>query len=128
MRNKPEVVRHAELIIYSMIAASALGSLVNKWLGVIGPGEFAFQLLFYALLCMIPYKLGRGSNPTRYVYVVSCVLALLLMLGGGIAVPKIDMIISVVMVPVEAYVCWLLFRPVASSWFTSDGNKVRHGN
>lgn len=128
MRHKPETVKQAELIIYGTIAASALGSLANKWLHAIGPGEFAFQLFFYGLLCMIPYKLGRGSNPTRYVYVVSCILTLLLMLGGGFAVPKIDMVISVVMVPVEAYVCWLLFQPVASSWFTSSGNKVHHGD
>lgn len=96
---------------------SAFGSLANKWLGTIGPGEFAFQLLVYGLLCMIPYKIGRGSNPARYVYVVISAITLLLMVGGGVKVPKLDLIISVVMIPVEIYVSWTLFQPAASRWF-----------
>jgi hypothetical protein len=68
---------------------------------------------------MISYKLGPGSNPARYVYVVICIIALFLMLGGGINVPRLDLLLSIIMIPVEAYV-WMLFQPDASRWFTGE--------
>lgn len=120
--NKPESIRQSETIIYACIVASALVSLIDRWVGAIGPGEFGFQLIFYGFVCMIPYKLGRRSNPARYVYVVSAVITVFLMMGGGVKVPKLDLILSVVMIPVEIYVSWTLFQPAASRWFTGDGD------
>jgi hypothetical protein len=119
--SKPDHIRKAEMIIYVSIAASAVVSLIDKWIGAIGPGNFAFQLMVYGFLCMIPYKISRGSNPARYVYVVICVIALFLMLGGGIRVPRLDLLLSVIMIPVEAYVIWMLFHPDASRWFAGEG-------
>lgn len=118
---KPESIRQCEIIIYYWIAATALVGLIDKWIGAIGPGEFAVQLVVGGFLCMIPYKLGRGSNPARYVYVVISVIGVLLMMGGGVKVPRLDLILSVVAVPVEIYVCWMLFQPEASRWFTGEG-------
>lgn len=122
---KPESIRHSEIIIYVCIAATALVSLIDKWIGVIGPGEFAFQLIVGGILCMIPYKLGRGSNPARYVYVVMSVIGVFLMVGGGVKVPRLDLILSVLMIPVEIYVSWTLFRPETSRWFTGEGDDGR---
>lgn len=120
--NKPESIRQSETIIYACIVASALVSLINRWIGAIGPGEFGFQLIFYGFVCMIPYKLGRRSNPARYVYVVISVINVLLMMGGGFTVPKLELILSVVMIPVAIYVSWTLFQPAASRWFTGEGD------
>lgn len=119
---KPESIRQSEIIIYACIVASALVSLIDRWIGAIGPGEFAFQLIVYGFLFMIPYKLGRRSNPARYVYVVSAVIAVLLMVGGGVKVPRLDLILSVIMIPVEIYVSWTLFQPASSRWFTGEGD------
>lgn len=120
--NKPESIRQSETIIYACIVASALVSLINRWIGAIGPGEFGFQLIFYGLVCMIPYKLGRRSNPARYVYVVVSAINVLLMMGGGFTVPKLELILSVVLIPVEVYVSWTLFQPATSRWFTGEGD------
>lgn len=117
---RPEAVRQAERIIYASIAASGIVSLIDRWMGAIGPGEFAGQLIFDGFLCIIPYKIGRGSNPARYVYVVMCAIAVLLMLGGGLRVPRLDLLLSVVMVPVEVYVGWRLFQPEVSRWFAGE--------
>lgn len=119
---KPASIQQVEIIIYACLAVSALVSLLNKWSGVIGSGEFAFNLVIYGLLCMIPYKIGRGSNPARYVYVISSVLGVLLMMGGGIKIPKVDLILSVIFIPVEIYVSWVLFQPEGTRWFTGLGD------
>ena len=124
---KPAIVARCEIMIYACMGVSALASLVNRWSGVVSPGQFGGNLMVYALLCMIPYKLGQGSNPTRYVYVIINVLALFLMLGGGLAMPKLDVVVSVVMIPVEIYVSWALFQPAVSRWFTGDGDDAGEG-
>lgn len=119
---KPQSVRQSEIIIYACTVASALVGLIDRWLSLIGPGEFAVQLVLYGLLCIVPYKIGQGSNSARYVFAIGVVITTLLMVGGGVKIPRLDFILSVVMIPVEIYVIWILFQPAASRWFTGEGD------
>lgn len=118
---KPKSISQCETIIYVCIAATALVGLIEKRIGVIGFGEFAFQLVLNGLFCIVPYKLSRGSNPARYVYVIGAVISILLMLGGGISISRLGLILTVVLVPVQIYVSWALFQPDATHWFTGEG-------
>lgn len=117
---KPKSIGLCEKVIYCCIAATALVSLIEKRIGVIGVGEFTFQLIVNGLFCVVPYKLGRGSNPARYVYLISALIGVLLMLGGGVTISRLGLILAVVLIPVQIYVSWALFQPEAAQWFTGE--------
>lgn len=116
--DKPDGVKQAELAVWGTLAVSALVALINKWNGAISGGEFAGTLFFYGLLCIIPYKIGRGSNPARYFYAIVTAISLLLMLGGGVGGTRLDWIASVVLLPVEVFIVFRLFQRDASDWFS----------
>jgi len=115
----PKGVKQAILGIWITIALSLIAALTNKWTGVISTGEFAFYIFMYAIFCIFPYKLGKGSNPARWVYTVLTAASMLLMLGGmATEMPKADLIVSVIMIPIEIYIVIQLFKRKASQWFT----------
>jgi hypothetical protein len=106
---QPTGVQQGVLILWGTIALSAIVTLVDKWLGYVGEGEFAAMLFVYALLCMLPYKISRRSNAARYVYVVllgTCVFA---MLGGVGQMPQLDWIISIVLMPIQLFIVYKFF-------------------
>lgn len=114
----PKAVSQAIRWIWITIALSVLAALVNKWTGAVLMGEFVFNILIYALFCMFPYKLAKGSNPARWVYAVVTGISLLLMLGGIAAeMPAADVLVSIVTIPMQIYILVLLFRREASGWF-----------
>lgn len=122
---KPQSIYRSEVIIYVCLAAGALVSLIDRWMGSIGTGEFVSGILVNGLLCMIPYKLGRRSNPSRYVYVVLFIASIFFMLGGvGRGMPRLDLVLSVIAIPAQIYVCWMLFQPEASRWFAGDAGRA----
>ena len=116
---KPKGVNQAIIAIWATIILSVLASLISTWIGGITPGEFTFNLIVYGLICIIPYKIGNRSNAARYVYLILIVIGILLWLGGVTGdVPKLDLILSVVLIPVEIFVLYRLFQREASEWFT----------
>jgi len=119
---KPAGVNQAVIAIWATIALSAISSLINNWMGVISGGEFAFNLFIYGLVCIIPYKIGNRSNAARYVYLIFVIIGIFFMLGNmGVEIPKLDMILSVVLIPVEVFILYRLFQLEASDWFTEQG-------
>lgn len=66
----PHGVGQAIAAIWISLAVSALSALAGKLMGLSTQGEFITSLMAYAILCIFPYKLGNGSNPTRYIYAV----------------------------------------------------------
>ena len=118
---KPAGVNQAVVAIWATIAVSAISSLINNWMGVISGGEFAFNMLMYGLVCIIPYKIGNRSNAARYVYLIFVIIGLLFMLGDmGVEIPKLDMILSVLLIPVEIFILYRLFQREASEWFSGQ--------
>lgn len=115
----PKGVNQAVIAIWATIALSAIASLINNWIGAISPGEFAFNLLIYGLICIIPYKIGNRSNAARYVYLVFVIIGVLFMLGDvGADIPKLDLILSIILIPVEIFILVRLFQREASEWFS----------
>lgn len=122
--DKPTGVKQAEVGIWGMIAVAAAISLVNKWNGVISAGEFGINLFLYGLLCILPYKIGRGSNAARYIFAVLTVISILLLLGGDMDITRLDWIFSIIMLPVDAFILFRLFQQDAAEWF--DRSRVQH--
>lgn len=115
----PQGVNQAIFLIWITIGLSIIAALINKWTGVISSGDFAFSIIFYAILCIFPYKLGNGSNSARWIYAILVVASILFMLGGIIPeMPKADIIVSVITFPLEIYILFQLFQKDASHWFS----------
>ena len=116
---RPQSVNQAIIAIWATLALSAIASLVNRWLGHVGMGEFVFAILIYGLMCVFPYKIGNGSNAARYIYAVIMAITFLLMLGGtGSEIPRLDYILSILLIPVELFILYRLFQRESSSWFS----------
>jgi hypothetical protein len=121
----PAGVRQAVIAIWATIAVSAVLAVYSKVAGLYSEGEFFSALFISAFLCIIPYKLGNGSNASRYVYVVLSALTVLIAIGSAAQVKKLDMYISVMLLPVEAFIIFRLFEKEASAWFTKQFTTVK---
>lgn len=99
---------------------SALVAVIDRNIGAISPSNFMGTLVTYALLCIIPYKIGQGSNATRYIYAVIVAMTLLMLMAEGMSaeIPKLDVVSSYLMLPVEGFILYNLFRGESSSWFS----------
>jgi hypothetical protein len=117
--DQPIGVQQGVLVLWGAIALSSLVTLVEKWLGYVGEGEFAAMLAGYALLCMLPYKISTRSNAARYAYVVLLGISVLAMLGGASQMPQLDWIATIVLLPVQVFIAHRLFESEASEWFTA---------
>jgi hypothetical protein len=114
----PQGINQAIIAIWVTIGLSIIAALINTWVGDISTGEFVGYIIAYSLICIFPYKLGKGSNPARWVYGIFFVASVLFMLGGvGNGMPKADWIVSIIMFPIEVFAIFRLFQPEASEWF-----------
>lgn len=117
----PQEVNQAIIGVWITIGLSVLAALINRWMGDISTNGFIGYIILYSLLCIFPYKLARGSNPTRWVYTIITVMSFLFMLGGlGAAMPKADLVVSIIMIPIEIFIIFRLFQPQASIWFSKS--------
>ena len=117
----PQGINQAIIAIWVTIALSVVAALINKWTDQITTGEFVWYIIVYSLFCLFPYKLAKGSNPTRWVYAILVGVSVLFMLGGvGSNMPKADLVVSIIILPIEAFIIFRLFQPEASPWFAQD--------
>jgi hypothetical protein len=118
--DQPSGVRQAVVIIWVTLVICTLVALIDKWTGNLGTGAFAFMLIAYAFFCIVPYKISQGSNAARYFYVVFSVMSALFTLGGDVSIPKLDFLVTILLIPVEIFIIFRLFQGEASAWFTSS--------
>ncbi len=117
--NSPQPVKNAVAAIWFCIVMSAIAALIDRLAGRMSAGEFAFTIIFYGVMVMIPYKLARRSNVTRIVFAVLVAISVFAWLGG-ITTPlapfsKMASIIQIPIVAVTLY--WLFFASSATEWF-----------
>jgi hypothetical protein len=119
VQSSPQGVRQAIFAIWATLIISALSALAAKLSGLSSEGEFIGSILVYAIFCILPYKLANRSNATRYFYLVLTVISFLLMAAGVGTLNKIDLAVSVLLIPVEVFIIFRLFQSEASAWYTS---------
>ncbi len=114
----PQSVARGVIAIWVSLFISAAAVVVAARMGLVGAGEFAFALVFYALLCIVPYKISNGSNAARYVYFVLCALGVLISFAGVDALTKPELIASIVEAPLTIYSIVLLAKPSSNAYFS----------
>ena len=119
MNSSPQGVRQAIITIWGTIAISVLSALIAKLAGLFSQGEFVFAVIVYAILCIVPYKLANRSNAARYVYLVIIAISYLFLAAGVGKVNKIDLFVSILLIPAEVFIFYRLFQPEASAWYTT---------
>lgn len=119
MEAAPSGVRQGILAIWITLGISSLSALIAKIAGMSSQGDFVGAIIVYALLCIVPYKLSNRSNSARYVYAVITATSLLFMAAGIGAMNKVDLAVSIALVPVEIFIIFRLFQADASAWFTA---------
>ncbi|PRC90731.1 hypothetical protein [Solimicrobium silvestre] len=120
----PQGVKQAEIGIWATIAVSALVSLIDKLQGFISEGEFFFALILYSVFCIFPYKIARGSNPARYIFAVLTAFSILGTFAVIAQVSKLDLISTILLLPVQAFIFYRLFHHDATDWFGSAGKSI----
>ena len=124
--DKPHSVQSAINLIWALIALNILVTLVNQWSGQISSGQFFFTLFLYGFYCIIPYKLNMKSNATRYVYSILVIISVLILLGGAVqGLSKLDLIISILSIPLHLFSIYLLFLDESKSWFLQTYKQER---
>ena len=119
--NIPQSVNQAVIIIWATLFVSTVVAVINKLIGSIDSSYFITGLITYGLLCIFPYKISRGSNPTRYVYVVITVITCFMLFAGiTMNMPKLDVILSYFLVPVDLFIIYKLFSKDANDWFSQN--------
>lgn len=117
-RNAPQTVALALNVIWASIAISALLALVDKVTGQVSANHFMLNLIGYGLVCIIPYKIGQRSNGWRYVFAILTVITVLMVLGGvGGEITKLEMIGSILTLPMGLFALYKLFEQESNYWF-----------
>lgn len=114
-------IKQAVWALWGVIVFSALLSLVDILMGEIGETEFMITLILLGATCTIPYKIQKGSNAARYVYLVLTAISVLLLLGLGRGdISLVSYIGSILMLPVDIYIAIKLFGSEAREWFLAS--------
>ncbi len=117
--NVPKSISSAITSIWLTIAISAVAAVINKQIGALGSSEFIFYLFMYGIFCIFPYKISRGSNPARYIFATLTVISYLLLLGGETTgITKLDLVLSVLLLPIYVFIFYRLFSAEANNWFS----------
>lgn len=114
----PMSVKQAVLAIWITLALSVLGTVIATILGYTPVGEMALGIVFCGAFGVLPYKIGQGSNPARYVYLALSVLSLLALVSGVVPLTKPDFISSIFQIPLMIFAMLKLFLPPGTDWFT----------
>lgn len=115
----PKGVKQAVIATWASLVIFALVAVVEKRTGILTYGAFGAYLIGYGIFCIFPYKLSKGSNVTRYVYTILSVIGYLMMLGGTEGMKKLDVIFSILLLPLNIFIIWRLFTGEANDWFTN---------
>lgn len=119
--NKPTSVSNAVLAIWVTLGVSVLSAIASRVTGQISSSAFMGNLFIYGLFAVLPYKISLGRNWARYFYAILTVLTVAMMIAGETAgVSKIDQVVSWLMLPIEGWVIFSLFKRESGEWFEAS--------
>lgn len=123
----PKTVNIAIKLIWISLIISMLLSIAQRFLGDISLNDLITALVVNALMCLIPYKLARQSNISRFVFTALFILSILFILAAGneIEVTLLDKVDLLINIPLNIYSIYLVFfNEAAQQWFNAE-NKIK---
>lgn len=87
-------------------------------------GYFVAVVVFYAVFCLFPYHINRGSNTARWIYIVLTAVSFILLLGLGFQdMPPPEAIAWVITIPITIFAIVRLFQESSRDWFDKETSK-----
>jgi uncharacterized membrane protein len=126
---KPRAVSNAFLAIWITLGIAILSSVVGRLSAQISSGVFYANIFLYGLYAIVPYKINLGRNWARYFFAIMTVLVVAMLLAGewkGLSTP--DLIVSLALLPVDAWIWYSLFKPEADEWFEETEKARSNGH
>ena len=123
MATKPEGVKQAELVLWISITIFTFIQIIDKLNGTISFGILLFSLIFNGLYCIVPHKIGLGLNQARYIYIAILIVKIVLLFSGRVLIPKLDGVMTVLMLPLDGFITYRLFQREANDWFSNPIQK-----
>ena len=117
---KPQAVFYGEIAIWGSLAISAIATLLSKVFGYIDFGLFVATIFVYILFCIIPYKIGQGSNAMRWFFLVLSIASVFLTIGSigeDQGISQIDVFFGFISFLLDVFALFMLFKPESSAWF-----------
>lgn len=118
---RPSEVDQAVTAIWISLGISVASAIVSKWMNYVTEGYFVGSVVLYAVYCLFPYHIARGSNTARWIYSVLSAVTLVLFLGLGFAdMPPPDAIASIIVTPITIFAIVRLFQESSVDWFEQE--------
>jgi len=115
----PKNIKQGVIAVWITIAVTAVVYAIDKRFGEISNDRFAAYLVLSGLCCIFPYKLSKGSNPTRYIFTILTAMSYLGLIGGFPEnLPILDIVFEILLLPVYIFAIYRLFTGEANAWFT----------
>ncbi|MDC1507400.1 hypothetical protein N8460_06375 [Oceanospirillaceae bacterium] len=119
----PKAVNQAIIGIWITLGLSVAAAIVNQRTGALTNGEFFWCIFMYAVLCIFPYKLYKGSNTARWIYsILTGVTVAYMLLSIGDDMPQVDWLLLAITVPIKLFIIISLFDRESSRWFLWGSN------
>ncbi|BCM24211.1 hypothetical protein ZMTM_04700 [Methyloradius palustris] len=113
----PKSVRYALIAIFAELSVGLVLTIIDWSTGKIPSRQFAIELIIYIVLAILPYKLYRRSNPSRYTWLALSSLSLLSFFWSPPTTKRYVDIASWVTIFLPALeIYWLLTRE-SNIWF-----------
>lgn len=114
----PRQVQIAVRMVWASIGLAVATSIASRLLGHTASPQLCGELLIYAVLCLLPYKLSKGSNGARLAFIALAAMSIGWLASGGYASLHIfELVADVVQIPLTAYTVFLLLRRDDAAWW-----------
>ena len=132
--DRPRGVSQAIVVLWLTIILNVICEIVNVSLGDISVIEFLLGLVISAVLCIIPYKLSKGSDAARQCFIalfILGVLANLIILSGiyldyiDLDLTRVDVALTIVAFPANLFILYRLLQHDAVMWFSEQEQNIK---
>jgi len=130
--DKPKGVSQAIVVLWITIILSPICEVIKIRFGESTVLECSLALIVNAFICIIPYKLSEGSDAARQCFIALFFIyafSILIILSGIHSYPvnsnRIDVALSVVVLPANFFILYRLLQPEASLWFSKQEQNIK---
>ena len=122
--NCPKSMVSAVKLIFVCIGVSSIATLVDFLFFDNTFGHFIFESLLLILYLLFPYKMLRGSDVARFLFVMLEAVSLALFFTSDLNIYPASVVAAFLQIPILGYIFTLLFKSDSNKWFAGFKQKA----